>query len=258
MHHLLIDTCVWLDLAKDPDDFALLNAIEELLDQKELKLIVPRIIIDEFERNKERIINESSQGFSSALKKARIVIDKVANPRKRKALLRGLDDVNYKIPKLKEAAITSIPRIEKMLKRSIIMETSDEIKLLAAQRAIDKKAPFHRHRNSINDAIIIETYAACIEDKNSVGIRFAFVTHNKNDFSIPNGNSKLPHPDIAMYFSKIKSKYYINLAEAIHGIRPDLVTEIMVEMSGLMNLEIYRRFRRLKVNFLIEFGMIVN
>ena len=32
-----------------------------------------------------------------------------------------------------------------------------------------------------------------------------------------------------MCFSKIKSQYYINLAEAVHRIRPDLASEIMIE-----------------------------
>ena len=46
---------------------------------------------------------------------------------------------------------------------------------------------------------------------------------------MPNGNDKIPHPDFATYFSKIKSKYYIKLAEAVHRISPALVTEIMIE-----------------------------
>lgn len=29
------------------------------------------------------------------------------------------------------------------------------------------------------------------------GQRFAFVTHNRHDFSMVNGNQKLPHPDLA-------------------------------------------------------------
>jgi len=68
--------------------------------------------------------------------------------------------VDHKIPILGEAAIESIGRIEKLFKSSPIIELSDDIKLRAAQRAIDEKAPFHRQRNGINDAILIEQFAA--------------------------------------------------------------------------------------------------
>jgi PIN domain len=229
MHKILVDTCVWLDMAKDPEQQTLLNVIEELVKRKELTLIVPRIVADEFRRNKERIIKESSQSLSSVFKRVKNVVDKFGDPKKKKVVLEQLDNVDYKIPSLGESAITSVTRIEKLFKDVTIIETTDDVKLRAAQRAIEKKAPFHRQKNSISDALIIEIYAACIQNNNTTGTRFAFVTHNKNDFSLPNGNDKIPHPDLAMYFSKIKSKYYIKLAEAVHRIRPDLVTDIMIE-----------------------------
>jgi hypothetical protein len=229
MHKILVDTCVWLDMAKDPEQQALLNVIEELVKRKELTLIVPRIVVQEFGRNKERIIKESSQSLSSVFKRVKNVVDKFGDPKKKRAVLEQLDDVDYKIPSLGESVITSVTRIEKLFKDATIIETTDDIKLRAAQRAIEKRAPFHRQKNSINDALIIEIYAACIQNNNSDGTRFAFVTHNKNDFSLPNGNDRIPHQDLATYFSKIKSKYYIKLAEAVHRIRPDLVTDIMIE-----------------------------
>jgi hypothetical protein len=100
----------------------------------------------------------------------------------------------------------------------------------AAQRAIEKRAPFRRDKNAIADALIIETYAECIREK-SPGVRWAFVTHNKNDFSVENGNQKVPHPDFAGLFSRIRSLYFINLPEALRRVEPSLVTDIMLEQS---------------------------
>ena len=37
---------------------------------------------------------------------------------------------------------------------------------------------------------IIETYAECVRDKTAAGVRFAFVTHNKSEFSVENGQSQ--------------------------------------------------------------------
>ena len=54
-------------------------------------------------------------------------------------------------------------------------------------------APFHRDKNSFNDALIIEAYADCVKERIKPRDRFAFVTHNHRDFSDPTGNQKLPH-----------------------------------------------------------------
>jgi hypothetical protein len=59
MVKLLIDTCVWLDLAKDSQQKALLGVLEELVSLNEVSLLVPRIVVDEFARNKARVAEEN-------------------------------------------------------------------------------------------------------------------------------------------------------------------------------------------------------
>jgi hypothetical protein len=110
-----------------------------------------------------------------------------------------------------------------------LIEETDSITLAAAKRAVEKRAPFHKGKNSMADAIIIETYGACLRHKIAKGQRFAFVTHNKSDFSLPDGNEKQPHPDIDAYFSRIKSHYSLNLAETIRNYAPELVTDVMIQ-----------------------------
>jgi len=50
MFKMLIDTCVWLDLAKDPKQLPVLGVVEELVKLRKISLIVPRIVIVEFQR----------------------------------------------------------------------------------------------------------------------------------------------------------------------------------------------------------------
>lgn len=233
MFRILIDSCVWLDLAKDPHQQPLLAVLEELIQMQEVSLIVPRTILDEFRRNKARIIEESGRSLSSVFKRGKEAVNKFGDPTKRQIVLEQLNDVDHKIPVLGESAVDSITRIEKLLNESTIIEVSDDVKLRAAQRAIDRKAPFHRPRNGIDDAIIIETYADCVHDKRAAGIRFAFVTHNTKDFSDLHGSDKTPHPDFASYFSRVKSLYCISLAEALHRVKPALVTDLMLEQEWI-------------------------
>jgi hypothetical protein len=43
---ILIDTCVWLDLAKDYQQQPILTALEELIRMGDIELILPRTVLD--------------------------------------------------------------------------------------------------------------------------------------------------------------------------------------------------------------------
>jgi hypothetical protein len=232
MFKMLIDTSVWLDLAKDQKQEPVLGVVEEMVKRGLLTIIVPRIVVDEFRRNRDRIAQQSAKSLSTHFRLVKEAVGRLGgDKRKIKAVLSHLDDVNHKIPIMGGAASNVLDRIENLLKASQIIDTSEAILVRASQRAIKKLAPFHGDRNCIADAIIVETYAECIRDKATTGVRFAFVTHNKNDFSVPSGNQKMPHPDVAAFFSRIKSLYFINLPEALRRIEPSLVTDLMLEQS---------------------------
>lgn len=232
MFRMLIDTCVWLDLAKDQRQVPVLGVVEELVTRGMLALIVPRVVIDEFRRNRERIARESAKSLSTHFRLVKDAVGKIGGDRRRvRLVLSHLDDVDHKIPIIGGAAVNTLDRIEKLLKASPIIEPSEAVTLRAAQRAIEKKAPFLRDKNAMADAIIIETYADCVGAKTAAGFRFAFVTHNKNDYSTEGGNQKVPHPDLASFFSRIKSLYFINLPEALRRVEPAFVTDIMLEQS---------------------------
>jgi hypothetical protein len=232
MFKLLVDTCVWLDLAKDEKQTALLDVVDELLRRKQLELFVPKIVLDEFGRNRDRIAKESAKSLSTHFRIVRAAVDRIGGDTRRvKAVIAHLDDADHKIPIVGGQAVARLDRIERLLKSAPIVEVSETATIKAAQRAIEKKAPFHRNTNSMADALLIELYAEAARDKAMSGVRFAFVTHNKNDFSADNANQRLPHPDLANIFSKIKSRYFINLAEALRLVDASLVTQTMIEQS---------------------------
>ena len=54
MFKILADTCVWENLAKDPQQRPLLNVIFELETSGDLGLIVPRIVLEEFGRRRAK------------------------------------------------------------------------------------------------------------------------------------------------------------------------------------------------------------
>jgi hypothetical protein len=78
---------------------------------------------------------------------------------------------------------------------------------------------------------LIEVYADAVRAKATAGTRFAFVTHNTKDFSHPAGSNKLPHPDMADCFSRIRSLYFITLGEALRRVQPAEFADLMIEQE---------------------------
>jgi hypothetical protein len=229
MFKLLIDTCVWLGLAKDHHQAAVLDTLETLLQDGRLTFLLPRTVVTEFARNKGRVVEESRRSLSSTLKIAKEAVDRLGEGRGKQLALEHLHELDHRLPRLGEAAIEAVGRIEALFAAVPIIEPSDVAILRAANRALQQRAPFHRQCNSIHDAILIERYADCIDEKVSKGVRFGFVTHNTKDFSHPSLDNRLPHPDIASCFSRIRSLYLINLAEALKRVDPHLITDAMIE-----------------------------
>jgi hypothetical protein len=232
MFNILVDTCVWLDIAKDPRQTPVLGVVEEMVRQKLIVLMVPGLLLDEFRRNRQRIATDSAKSLATHFRLVKDAVDRVGGSKRRINRVRSyLDDVSHKVPIVGGSAVTALDRVEKLLTAAPGLIVNDAIRLRAAQRAVQKRAPFHRDKNAMADAILIESYAESLQRKMPAGSRFAFVTHNKTDFSVVGGNQKLPHPDFAEIFSRVKSRYFINLPEALRRVSPSLISDVMFEHS---------------------------
>ncbi len=232
MFKMLNDTCVWMDVAKDPQQQVMLEVMKELLEEGQLTILAPRMVIDEFNRNKGKITEHNTRSISGVLKRVKEIVRNFGDEGAKEAALQQLHKVDQKLPQLGDTVAGSVRLVEYLLSKAVVIETTESLKLRAAERALQNKAPFHRSKNSMGDALIIETFADCTTGTASAGHRFAFVTHNVKDFSEPDGNQKNPHPDFAPLFSKRKVRYFITLAEALNAIRPDIVSEYQFDELG--------------------------
>jgi hypothetical protein len=229
MIKILVDTCTWLDLAKGADQSKLINIIEELIDLKAIGFIVPKIVLDEFDRNKERVIHDGTKSLSSVFGRVKDIVSEFGDPQDKEAALKQLNDVRHKLPSLVETTAFNISRIEAILKGATMIPSTDAVLIRAAQRAIDKRAPFHLSKNSMADAMLMEIYAQCITEPGTEEDQFAFVTHNKEDFGAV--NKQHPHPDFAASFSAGKSSYFIKLIDALRHFTPELMGDIEAEQE---------------------------
>lgn len=224
--HLLIDTSVWLDLTKDPRHLPLFEALFAMIEVDKVSLILPQIIVDEFERNKERVMAASRASLSSHFKRVRDAIVQFAPEEGRDALIQQLHEIDHRIATGGEAVNEAMGLIEKLFATTVPVPLNDDVKARAADRALAKVAPFHQQKNGVGDAIIIETYIDALTDRKESDDVYAFVTHNIHDFSQKGADSRLPHPDLASLFEGVASRYSTNLGSLLNEFASDLIEEI--------------------------------
>lgn len=228
---LMLDTCVWLDFAKDHRRVAVISALEALIRAGEIELIVPEVVISEFERNKARVIDEARRGFQSHLRLAREAVNRFTEGDCRSETLSGLDEVTHKMSTSGEAVNDSIGRIEALLGSVTAIPTSDCVKRRVTDRAMSGIAPFHRNRNNVTDAVLIEIYANQLSAMSTEQIEFAFVTHNTKDFSAVNGDRRNAHSDLATLFESQRSTYCVSIVDLLQGRFPELLADYEDEIS---------------------------
>lgn len=226
--NLLVDTSVWLDLTKDHRHLPLLDALAAMVDAGQVMLIMPQIIIEEFSRNRDRVMAASRASLSSHFKRVREAIVQFAPEEGREATLRQLNEVDHRVATGGEAVNEAVELIERLFEKTTPLPVSDKIKVRAADRAIAKVAPFHRQANGMGDAIIIETYIDALAERTDEDV-FAFVTHNTHDFSQKGADTRAPHPDLASLFDGVKSRYELNLSLLLSEFASDLIEETRFE-----------------------------
>jgi hypothetical protein len=233
MFNVLIDTSVWLDLAQDPKQAPLIESMITMQADERLKLLVPRTVLAEFQKNRQRVAERAQRSLSTHFNLVKDAVRKADGDSKRKAqILKYLSDLDHRIPLAGAAAASGgLERIARLLNAAPPIEASDDIKVRAADRALQRRAPsHHENKNGMADAVLIETYFACVS-RGAAGDRFAFVTHNKHDFSDMGAHQKAPHRDLAPGFSRTKSLYFVTLADCLRRIDPELLQDAIWESS---------------------------
>ena len=229
--NLLVDTCVWLDLAKDYREQPIISALEDLIQNNRLKLIIPSVVLDEFARNKAKIAEEAKRGLQSHFRLVRDAVNRFGDEESKVKTIAALHEVDHAIA-MKSAAVNgSLIRIENILASAPTLPISTAVKQRVTERALAKLAPYHREKNSVGDAILIEIYAEELAANRDMKARYAFVTHNTKDFSEANGDRRKPHGDLVEMFTPPRSTYSISIIDLIREVDADLLDEHVFEVS---------------------------
>src|SRR3954452_3427765 len=135
MLRLLVDTCVWLDLAKDYREQPVISALKDLIEAREIDLIVPQVVVDEFKRSKARVVADAQRSLQTHFRLVREAVNRFGDSAKKADTLKALNEVDHKIVTGGESVTGSIDRIEKLLTAKAALPTTDAIKQRVTERA---------------------------------------------------------------------------------------------------------------------------
>jgi hypothetical protein len=222
MMHLMVDTCVWLDLAKKRDGQKLIHALGQVISDEAVELLVPPIVITEFERNRERVEQSMTTSVADRFRNLKKDLRDLTAEWHRPAF-EAIDGLAHEMPLIGAMATRNFNDILTLLQAGRPIEITDTARANAVDRALDDRAPFHNHTNSVADALLIELYGTASLDATEDD-PYGFVTSNYADFSAHNGDRRLPHPDLARFFAGAASRYLYQI-EGLESAISDYIGE---------------------------------
>jgi len=194
--------------------------------------------MDEFERNRERVQEAMTRSVSAKFREVRKAIDEHGRGEGRQKALDELDNITHQLPLVNELATQTFDAILDLLHLGKTITPASEMKERVVERALAKRAPFHREKNSVADALLIEMYGHAAKAATDSD-RYCFITHNTKDFSATDSDTRHLHADFADFFASPHSRYFNNLQAALIAYQPH-------EMEDLdLNLDFYEEPRAL-------------
>jgi len=191
-------------------------AIRVLVHQGEIELLVPPVVVDEFERNRERVEASMTASVAQRFKLIKQDLGDYGGSDYEQAL-QVVEELAHEVPLIGAMTTRNFDEVLELLPGGRALEPTDEERRRVVERGLSKLAPFHRSRNSVADALLIELYASENDRSDLSAEPYAFITTNSDDFSVPNGDKREPHPDLADLFAADGSTYGLGV-EGLNSI----------------------------------------
>jgi hypothetical protein len=225
---LLVDTSTWLDFAKLRIGQRWIVALRLLVHQKKVELLVPSEVVVEFERNRGRVEASMTASVAQRFKLIKRDLGDFGGTDQAK-VLKLIEDLARHTPLIGAITTRNFNEVQALLRGGRILEPTDDTRRRIVERGLLKHAPFHRSRNSVADALLIELYAAAINSTDLNHEPHAFITTNSDDFSEATGDKRQPHADLASLFAATGSRFGLG----VDGLNQILLAHFSDEIEEL-------------------------
>jgi len=158
MLRLLVDTSVWLDTAKDIHGERLIATVRTLVHERQVELLVPDVVAEEYDRNRGQVVASLSASTRAHLRTVRAALVEHGRSERNDELIEELDEVAVRGPLIEPLVVNRFTEVRDLLKAGRTVAPGHEAVQRVVRRGLAKKAPFHNAKNSVADAVLVETY----------------------------------------------------------------------------------------------------
>ncbi|MBK9477854.1 MAG: DUF4935 domain-containing protein [Bacteroidia bacterium] len=251
MIYLCCDTNVWINISNSEEPVRLLNILHEEISKGTIKLVVPEIILKEWQRNKiekieERIESNIKSQISGLHKLSNFVENESRNIFEEESIRAEMIQVQRLVLELKakltkhkatliDSAKQNINLVEIIFNHpnTIILEADKKSSERVITLAIERKFPFDGKKNNFADCLIFfQYYHYLVKEKVS---NAHFVSNNKEDY-FP---KEMLHEVYRVEFDKVSGKFHKSLSDAMNS---SLEKEIVKE-NELKHIELIAKIR---------------
>lgn len=213
---IIIDTCVWIVLAKEPNLYDLLETLKTILEKKNFVLILPKSVKVEFERHRGQIKadwNNKCKGLISGMKDSRKHF-----PNHAEDLLKLHNDIQNALANPNYTVENNLKLVDALFEQATLMNNCSELMLAeAGRRVFNRIAPaLNSKSSSVGDCLL---WSAVLESLKKGDVWFC--TDNKHDFSQKN-RYDLPHEHLKEETLQTNAKgtfnYFIDPSKFIEQI----------------------------------------
>ena len=195
----------------------------------DVELLVPTLVIEEFSRNRDRIEQSMTTSVADRFKLLKKDLETLSAEWHRPGF-EAINALAYEMPLIGAMATRNFRDILDLLKGGRTLEPGEAEREGVVRRGLAKQAPFHRNKNSVADAMLVELYGTAIQGNTDE--TYCFVTSNSDDLSVDKGDRRVPHADIAALFTDETSRYYY----AVDGLQAALVDHYGEEFEESLDM----------------------
>ena len=138
MLRLLIDTSVWLDLAQRRDGQKWIVPMRVFMHEKHLQLLVPALVIEEFDRNRPRAEDAVTVKVQDRFRPIRNDLSAFADDERRQE---WLQEMTHYITFVSAMTLQNFSEISDLLHAGKTITPTDKDRSRVIQRGLEKKAP---------------------------------------------------------------------------------------------------------------------
>ncbi len=196
---ILPDTNIWLnELTKNKSKE--LDTLKFWI-SKGIEILVPDLIEEEWERNKEAVLEKYEIGLKSQYS--------VAN----KILKKRFDGQTLASTEVQKLRLERIGEIEELLNTGKKFSITNEIKLKVIDLSKVNKAPFHKDKNNNNDAQLFLSGIEYIKGREDH--QLIFLSENYTDFTEGKAKRDKLHPDLVELVGDQDVLFFNNIGSLI-------------------------------------------